>query len=71
MTPDTQQLTPPNDELASLVTNKLYEQACITTGKVAEVLTKLKDGTVTSQDWRLWIELSIQTKKGGGSNGEN
>jgi hypothetical protein len=71
MTSDTQQSVPPNDALASLVANKLNEEACITTEKVAEVLSKLKAGTATSQDWRLWIELSIQSKKDGGSDGKN
>lgn len=71
MTSDTQQSVPPNDALASIVAIKLSEQACIATEKVAEVLTKLKSGTATAQDWRLWIELSIQSKKGGGSDGKN
>ncbi|MDP2035140.1 MAG: hypothetical protein Q8K29_17170 [Polaromonas sp.] len=71
MTSDTQQSVPPNDALASLVANKLNEEACITTEKVAEVLNKLKAGTATSQDWRLWIELLIQSKKDGGSDGKN
>jgi hypothetical protein len=71
MTSDTQQSVPPNDALASLVANKLNEEACITTEKVAEVLSKLKAGTATSQDSRLWIELSIQSKKDGGSDGKN
>ncbi len=71
MTSDTQQSVPPNDELASLVANKLNQEACIPTEKVVEVLTKLKAGTATSQDWRLWIELSIQSKKDGGSDGKN
>jgi hypothetical protein len=71
MTSDTQQSVAPNDALASLVANKLNEEACITTEKVAEVLSKLKAGTATSQDWRLWIELSIQSKKDGGSDGKN
>lgn len=61
----------PNDALSSLVANKLNQESCITTEKVAEVLTKLKAGTATSQDWRLWIELSIQNKKDGGSDGKN
>lgn len=71
MTSDTQQSVPPNDALASLVANKLNQEAWITTEKVAEVLTKLKAGSATSQDWRLWIELSIQSKKDGGSDGKN
>jgi len=71
MTSDVQQSVPPNDALASLVANKLNQESCITTEKVAEVLTKLKAGTATSQDWRLWIELSIQCKKDGGSDGKN
>jgi hypothetical protein len=71
MTSDTQHSVPPNDALASLVANKLNQEACITTEKVAEVLTKLKAGAATSQDWRLWIELSIQSKKDGGSDGKN
>lgn len=71
MTSDIQKSINPNDELASLVVKKLSEDASITTEKVAEVLTKLKAGTATSQDWRLWIELSIQSKKDGGSDGKN
>lgn len=71
MTSDTQQSVPPNDALASLVADKLNQESCITTEKVAEVLTKLKAGTATSQDWRLWMELSIQSKKDGGSDGKN
>lgn len=71
MTLNTQQSVSPNDALASLVANKLNQESCITNEKVAEVLTKIKAGTATSQDWRLWIELSIQSKKDGGSNGKN
>ncbi len=71
MTLNTQQSVPPNDALASLVANKLNQESCITNEKVAEVLTKMKAGTATSQDWRLWIELSIQSKKNGGSDGKN
>ena len=71
MTLNTQQSVSPNDALASLVANKLNQESCITNEKVAEVLTKIKAGTATSQDWRLWIELSIQSKKNGGSDGKN
>lgn len=71
MTSDTQQSVSPNDVLASMVATKLTEQACIAAEKVAEVLTKLKTGTATAQDWRLWIELAIERKTNGGGDGKN
>jgi hypothetical protein len=71
MTPDDKIIVVPNDALASIVTGKLLEQSCIPEAKMAEVLSKLKLGTATSQDWRLWIELGIQSKKTGGTDGKN
>lgn len=64
----TKQIIPPNDQLASIVASKLKEQSSIPISKHDEVLTKLKSGTATSQDWRLWIELGIPSEKTGEAN---
>ena len=54
----------PNDTLAQEVVNKLVEAGLVTKAKAAEVLAKVKAGTATSEDWKLWIDLG-QTKKPG------
>ncbi|MCZ7564361.1 MAG: hypothetical protein M5U08_11790 [Burkholderiales bacterium] len=60
---DTEDLSP-NDTLAQEVVNKLVEAGLVTKAKAAEVLTKVKAGTATSEDWKLWIDLG-QAKKPG------
>ena len=59
---------PPNDALAEQVAKKLVEAGLISSAKLAEVLAKVKAGTASSEDWKLWVELS-QAKKPGGRDG--
>jgi hypothetical protein len=58
----------PNDTLAEQVAAKLMEAGLVSNAKLGEVIDKVKSGTASSEDWKLWIELS-QAKKPGGKNG--
>lgn len=58
----------PNDALAEQVVNKLVEAGLISNTKVAEIMPKVKAGTASSEDWKLWIELG-QAKQPGGKDG--
>lgn len=57
----------PNDTLAEEVVNKLVEAGLVSKAKAAEVMAKVKAGTATSEDWKLWIDLG-QAKKTGGQD---
>lgn len=57
----------PNDSLAEEVVNKLVEAGLVSKTKAAEVMAKVKAGTATSEDWKLWIDLG-QAKKPGGKD---
>jgi hypothetical protein len=48
----------PNDTLAEDVATKLEE-----------VLAKVKSGTASVEDWKLWIDVSQKKKPAGGKNG--
>jgi hypothetical protein len=48
----------PNDALAELVVSKLAEAGLISKSKVEEIMPKVKAGTASSEDWKLWIDLS-------------
>ena len=58
----------PNDALAEDVANKLVEAGLVSKAKLDEVLAKVKAGTASVEDWKLWIDLG-QKKKQGEKNG--
>jgi hypothetical protein len=59
---------PPNDVLAEQVANELMKTGLISKAKLAEVVAKVKAGTASSEDWKLWVELG-QAKNPGGTDG--
>lgn len=58
----------PNDTLAEDVVTKLVEAGLVSKAKLDEVLAKVKAGTASVEDWKLWIDVS-QKKDPGGKNG--
>lgn len=58
----------PNDTLAEDVVTKLVEAGLVSNAKLEEVLAKVKAGTASVEDWKLWIDVS-QKKPAGGKNG--
>ena len=58
----------PNDMLAEDVATKLVEAGLISKAKLEEVLAKVKAGSASVEDWKLWIDVS-QKKGLGGKNG--
>ena len=59
----------PNDALAEQVVNKLVKAGLVPKTKVSEIFEKVKAGSATSQDWRLWIDLA-QAQTQGGKDGK-
>jgi len=58
----------PNDVLAEDVATKLVEAGLVSKAKLEEVLAKVKSGTASVEDWKLWIDVS-QKKPAGAKNG--
>jgi hypothetical protein len=58
----------PNDVLAEDVADKLVKAGLISKDKLDEILAKVKSGTASVEDWKLWIDVS-QKKPAGGKNG--
>lgn len=56
-----------NDTLAEEVVNRLVDAGLLPKAKAAEVSAKVKAGTATSEDWKLWIDLG-QAKKSEGKD---
>ena len=53
----------PNESLADLVFARLNEKGLLPEGKAGEIASKLKAGTTSREDWKLWIDIA-QAKKG-------
>ena len=47
----------PDEELASLIANRLVEHDLVESDRRDELAAKVAAGTATPEDWRLWIEL--------------
>ncbi len=60
----------PSDSLADLVVAKLNEKGLLPEGKAVEIISKLKAGTASQEDWKLWIDIAL-TKPIGGGDGQN
>jgi hypothetical protein len=58
----------PNDVLAEEVATKLVKEGLISKAKLQEVLTKVKTGTASVEDWKLWVDMG-QKKPTGGKSG--
>ena len=57
MTQDTQQKSP-NDILAEEIVNDLFEAGLLLENHKDELLSKLKTGGASQDDWNLWIDLA-------------
>ena len=71
MTADVSIEKSPNVVLANLVVAKLKEKGSITEEQIDEALAKLKTGTASSEDWRLWAELALAMKEENGDYGQD
>lgn len=56
----------PDDELASLIAERLIANGLVDPGRHDEVSVRIATGAATADDWRLWIELG-PTAEGEGS----
>ena len=65
MTEKTAHEKTPNDALGDLVVAKLKEKGYIAPEKVDEVAAKIKAGTASREDWKLWVDLSASGKARG------
>ena len=61
----------PDEELASLIANRLIEEGFIDLTRRDEVSVKIAAGTATVDDWRLWIELGPTGQKEEASNAQD
>lgn len=48
----------PSARLATKISDRLIEEKLLAPGDQAKLLSKLSDGTLRSEDWRLAIELA-------------
>lgn len=71
MTNETLPEKSPNDTLADLVVAKLRQGGFVSHEKVGEITAKLRAGTVSSEDWKLWIDLATSGKVEDGDNGKD
>lgn len=71
MTEEISPKTSPNDALADLVVAKLTEMGFVTDGKSDEITAKLKSGTATSEDWKLWVDLALAKKQENDNDAQN
>lgn len=58
----------PNDILAEDIVTKLVSAGLVSKAKQEEILAKVKSGSASVEDWKLWIDVS-QKKTAGGENG--
>ncbi len=61
----------PNESLTDLVIAKLNEKGFLPQGKAGEIASKLKAGTASREDWKLWIDIALTKKSKGDGDGEN
>ncbi len=53
------------EQLAHTIVDALCSKELIPAGKLAEVVTKLSNGTATEYDWKLWLDLPLIKKEAG------
>jgi hypothetical protein len=61
----------PDEELASLIADRLTHERLIDADRRDEVSTKIAAGTATADDWRFWIEIGPAGQKEGIGNAED
>lgn len=71
MTDKTSPEKTPNDALGDLVVTKLKEKGYIAPEKVDEVAAKIKAGTASREDWKLWVDLAGFGKSKGKDDGKD
>lgn len=52
----------PSQKLALQILNKLIDEGILSESDRVQFSTKLAEGTITSDDWRLAIELTMDKK---------
>ena len=61
----------PDEELASLIANRLVEHGLVESDRRDEVAAKVAAGTATPEDWRLWIELGLEGRTEGAGHAQD
>ena len=61
----------PDEELASLIANRLVEHDLVESDRRDELAAKVAAGTATPEDWRLWIELSLDGRIEGAGHAQD
>ena len=63
-TPTTSTAATPNEELAISVARELVAKGFVLEKKHDDIVRKLKSGTATSEDWKLYIEVALEKAEG-------
>jgi hypothetical protein len=61
----------PNEILTNLVISKIKAKGFIPDSKIDEIILKIKSGTVSIEDWKLWINLALSEKQKDSNDGKN
>ena len=61
----------PDEELASLIADRLVEHSLVESDRRDEVAAKVAAGTATPEDWRLWIELNLDGRTEGADHAQD
>jgi hypothetical protein len=66
---DAAPLPSPDEELAALIVHRLAEAGLIDSGRIDEMTQQIASGTARADDWRLWIELALERRAAGDTDG--
>ena len=57
----------PDEELASRVVNRMRKAGLLSESALTKIQEGVSTGTLTSEDWKLMVELELAEKKGASS----
>jgi hypothetical protein len=58
----------PNDEIAGSISKRLVAEGLLLPNKEEEAKAKIASGSMTKEDWSLYIELALAKKEGEKTN---
>ena len=58
--PPVKPMQTPNEVLAEQITEQLIIEKLIPEAKRAEILERLSKGSITTEDWKLYVEMAIE-----------
>ena len=61
----------PDEELASLIADRLVENGLIDAARRDEVSAKIAAGTATREEWQLWVELGPAVRTEGAGDAQD